>query len=190
MKVWNWSRKGAWHARVSNAWWGHFKYAPDISSKKAKFSLECRYSPARSQCVLRLRKQSWGGLSGHLLIMSQSRVRTLSFDGFCTANSPIWASRSCQKNFSIYLCLPGGALHNLQNEVQALWLGPWHYGPHLSSGSSYDARPPYNREEQIWIHIGSVSFASTFVFYFFCYKLRMLPIAWNTQDSPFSRIWP
>ena len=31
-----------------------------------------------------------------------------------------------------------------------------------------------SREEQIWLHIGSVSFTSTFVFYYFFCKLRML----------------
>ena len=36
-------------------------------------------------------------------------------------------------------------------------------------------------------NIGSVSFAVAFVLYWFCCKLitiRMLPIVWNTQDSP------
>ena len=46
-----------------------------------------------------------------------------------------------------------------------------------------------NREEQIWLHIGSISFTLTFLFYCFCYKLRMLPVAWNIQDNPFSRLW-
>ena len=34
-----------------------------------------------------------------------------------------------------------------------------------------------NREEQIGLHIGSVSFTLTFVIYCFCYKLRMLRLA-------------
>ena len=45
-----------------------------------------------------------------------------------------------------------------------------------------------NREERVWLHIGSFSFTLTFAFYCFCYKL--LPIAWNIQDNPFSRLWP
>ena len=34
-----------------------------------------------------------------------------------------------------------------------------------------------DREKQIGLHIRSVSFTLTFVFYRFCFKLRMLPIA-------------
>ena len=47
-----------------------------------------------------------------------------------------------------------------------------------------------NREEQIWLHIRSVSFTLTFIFYCFCFELRMLPITWDIQESPFSRLWP
>ena len=47
-----------------------------------------------------------------------------------------------------------------------------------------------DREEQIWLHIRFVSFTLTFTFYCFCFQLSMLPTAWNTQDSPFSRFWP
>ena len=39
------------------------------------------------------------------------------------------------------------------------------------------------RGGQIWLHIGSVSFTLAFVFSWLCYKLKMLPIAWNTQDG-------
>ena len=28
------------------------------------------------------------------------------------------------------------------------------------------------------------------VFYCFCYKIRMLPLAWNMQENSFSRLWP
>ena len=41
-----------------------------------------------------------------------------------------------------------------------------------------------NREEQIWLHIGPISFTLTFVFYCFCYKLitkEMLPISLNAH---------
>ena len=47
-----------------------------------------------------------------------------------------------------------------------------------------------NRGEQIWLYIRSVSFTLTSVFCCFCFHLLMLPIAWNIQESPFSRLWP
>ena len=45
-----------------------------------------------------------------------------------------------------------------------------------------------NRENK-WDSVLEFSFALTFVFYCLHLKLRMLPIAWNVQDSPFSRLW-
>ena len=57
---------------------------------------------------------------------------------------------------------------------------------HWVQMKSYAVVQSWNRKEQIWHHIGSVSFTLTFVFHCFCYKLRMLLIAWNIQDSPFS----
>ena len=58
----------------------------------------------------------------------------------------------------------------------------------IPSGTSYNHLPwglatslgSIDREEQIWLHIGSPSFTLIFVFYCFCYKLitkGMLPIA-------------
>ena len=44
-----------------------------------------------------------------------------------------------------------------------------------------------NREEQIWLHIGSVSFTLTFVFYRFCCKLitkEILPMSLNYTSWP------
>ena len=35
-----------------------------------------------------------------------------------------------------------------------------------------------------------MSFTLTFVFYSLCFELRMLPTAWNIQDSPFLKLWP
>ena len=40
-----------------------------------------------------------------------------------------------------------------------------------------------NREEQIWLHIGSVFFPLNFVFYCLCYKLRMLPKIYRLAHS-------
>ena len=65
-----------------------------------------------------------------------------------------------------------------------LWMWERREGIWLLEGTSVI------REEQIWLHSRSVPFILTFVFYCFCYKLRMLPIAWNTQNGPFSRLWP
>ena len=54
-----------------------------------------------------------------------------------------------------------------------------------------------NREEKTWFHVGSVSFTLSFVLccldlvmltLYFC--KRILPIAWNTQKSLFSKFWP
>ena len=41
----------------------------------------------------------------------------------------------------------------------------------------------------LWL-LHTLSIHLTFVFYCFCFRLRMLPRAWNRQDSPFSRLWP
>ena len=46
-----------------------------------------------------------------------------------------------------------------------------------------------NRGEQAWLCIASVSFTLTFVFFRSCFQLRMLPMAWNAQASPFSGLW-
>ena len=46
-----------------------------------------------------------------------------------------------------------------------------------------------NRKEQIWLHIRSILLNLCLLL--LCFKLRMLPIAWNTiQVSPFSWLWP
>ena len=53
-----------------------------------------------------------------------------------------------------------------------------------------------NKEEQIWLHIGSVSFTLSFEFYCHCYKLTtkgMLPISlnytwWHTSENPASHV--
>ena len=51
----------------------------------------------------------------------------------------------------------------------------------------FDAQPSLwsnsyiHRVEQFWLHTESVYFTLTFVFH----HLKMLPIAWNVQDSPF-----
>ena len=78
-------------------------------------------------------------------------------------------------------------------EVMWPW-NPWvlnmpsdHFGPHWSIKATQ--LMCYNREGQIIFRIGSVYFTLSIVFYCFCYKLRMLPIAWNIQDIPFSRLW-
>ena len=49
-----------------------------------------------------------------------------------------------------------------------LWL--YRHVPGFSGGAFFP-QSIVNREEQIWLHTGSVSFTLTFVFYCFCYKL-------------------
>ena len=39
-----------------------------------------------------------------------------------------------------------------------------------------------NRGKQIWLHIGSVSFTFTSIFYCFCYRLRILPTGTSLQS--------
>ena len=93
-----------------------------------------------------------------------------------------WAHSTPPPNnqFSLifYLLLPMSLTFQAQRSsfpslVHSTWLQAATL-THLGLSSS-------NREEQIWLHITSISWMLTFVCYCFCFKLRMLPIAWNTR---------
>ena len=127
-----------------------------------------------------------------LKMLNKPEFRATSLSHFSLAISHVYMRYTCWYAFvcfsPINLLLQGSQPRTQRSKEKFFLAYTFIYK--MERGVMYVRQKWCNREEQIWLHVGSVSFTLTFVFYCFGYKLRMLPTAWNMQDSPFSRLWP